>query len=308
MRQNSSKEEPFNFIVYGDSYGKSGAQIHKRLVTFMLKLEPVFILHLGDAVNGANRESDWQDFFSSVSDAMNGKTKFYFIPGNHEYTKVRLGLPLGWYSGKGNNLSPAFEKMECFMCSYSSDNGLGFKNTWYSFNYGRIHFVCLDTTILYSFDSIGRYQIDWLSKDLANFRNAKKDGIIIVFAHHPPYSSGRHMPFNTTPFPSSKIVRILQESIIPILEQYRVCIVFTGHDHFYERIQHNKIIYIITGGGGSKLENERRHNPGQIVFRKEHHFVNVTLNGESLRMLAVGLDGNPLDEFQIWAEEQSPLF
>jgi hypothetical protein len=63
----------------------------------------------------------------------------------------------------------------------------------------------------------------------------------IVYFHHPLYSSGgRH---------GSDLK--LRETLEPLFIKYAVNVVFTGHDHIYERIkpQHG-ITYFVTGSGG----------------------------------------------------------
>ncbi len=80
-------------------------------------------------------------------------------------------------------------------------------------------------------------QFEWLEKELKGSGEDWK----IAFMHHPPYSSGeRH---------GSDIK--LRERLEPLFVQYNVSVVFTGHDHFYERIkpQHG-ITYFVVGSGG----------------------------------------------------------
>ena len=80
-------------------------------------------------------------------------------------------------------------------------------------------------------------QIKWLAEEL----KASNDDWKIVFFHHPLYSSGdRH---------GSDIQ--LRESLEPLFVQYNVSVVFTGHDHFYERVKPQKgIPYFVVGSGG----------------------------------------------------------
>ena len=59
--------------------------------------------------------------------------------------------------------------------------------------------------------------------------------------HHPPYSSGgRH---------GSDVK--LRQTLEPMFVRYNVSVVFTGHDHFYERIKPQQgIVYFVVGSGG----------------------------------------------------------
>ena len=80
-------------------------------------------------------------------------------------------------------------------------------------------------------------QIAWVEKELKESTEDWK----IMFFHHPLYSSGgRH---------GSDLQ--LRESLEPLFVKYNVSVVFTGHDHFYERIKPQKgIVYFVAGSGG----------------------------------------------------------
>jgi Calcineurin-like phosphoesterase len=80
-------------------------------------------------------------------------------------------------------------------------------------------------------------QVKWITDELKGSNDAWK----IAFFHHPLYSSGeRH---------GSDIQ--LRETLEPLFVQYNVSVVFTGHDHFYERVKPQKgIPYFVVGSGG----------------------------------------------------------
>ena len=80
-------------------------------------------------------------------------------------------------------------------------------------------------------------QILWLEKEL----KSSNDDWKIVFFHHPLYSSaGRHGSDTQ-----------LREKLEPLFVAYNVSVVFTGHDHVYERVKPQKgITYFVTGSGG----------------------------------------------------------
>ena len=104
---------------------------------------------------------------------------------------------------------------------------------YYSFHgpHESVRFFALDST--YPVPE----QIEWLGKELEGSNEDWK----IVFLHHPPYSSGgRH---------GSDVK--LRQTLEPLFVRYNVSVVFTGHDHFYERIKPQKgIVYFVVGSGG----------------------------------------------------------
>lgn len=94
---------------------------------------------------------------------------------------------------------------------------------YYSFDYGDIHFICLD---FYETDrSPGGAMMTWLQNDIA----AIDKTWIIAFWHHPPCSKGSH---NSD---SEGTLTDMRENALPILKDYGVDLVFSGHSHSHER-------------------------------------------------------------------------
>ena len=94
---------------------------------------------------------------------------------------------------------------------------------YYSFDYGDIHFICLES---YETDrSPGGAMMTWLAEDIAGTLQPW----IIAFWHHPPYSKGSH--------DSDVDVELMdmRENALPILEANGVDLVLGGHSHSYER-------------------------------------------------------------------------
>ncbi len=94
---------------------------------------------------------------------------------------------------------------------------------YYSFDYGNIHFVCLES---YETDrSTSGAMLTWLETDL----QANTLPWVVAFWHHPPYTKGSH--------DSDTEGRLMdmRQNALPILEQYGVDLVLGGHSHSYER-------------------------------------------------------------------------
>jgi len=94
---------------------------------------------------------------------------------------------------------------------------------YYSFDYGNIHFVCLNS---YDVDRAATgAMLTWLKSDLA----ANTKDWLVAFFHHPPYSKGSHNSDSET-----ELVQ-MRENALPILEDNGVDLVLAGHSHSYER-------------------------------------------------------------------------
>jgi len=207
-------------------------------------------LHTGDFVKNGLINSQWVDFFS-ISNFTHNCT-IYPVLGNHE------------------NYGESYFQ-------YFTIPGNGY---WYSFDNGPIHFIGLDSNKKNLYNP---YQIFWLFKDLMS--NYKP--YIIVFFHHPPYSSGNHG--------STNLIRLLW---VPLFSIFNVDIVFNGHDHDYERGKAKDVNFIVTGGGGAPLYNVKE-NWWTIYSEKTHHYCLITANQSQLNFQAIKPDGSIIDSFII---------
>ncbi len=169
------------------------------------------------------------------------------------------------------------------------------RERYYSFDVANVHIVVLDTTDpLYGISDLALDDMaDWLRADLAA---TNKPWRIVLF-HHPPYSAGRHG--------SNRLAR---QSLVPILEEYNVQFVFSGHEHDYQRtcpIRGNKcvspeegIIYVVTGGGGAWL---RPTGEDWFTARalSEHEVAFLTLERCQARLEVRDRAGNIIDTFAL---------
>ncbi len=128
-------------------------------------------------------------------------------------------------------------------------------------------------------------QAEWLDEHLSESGPPFR---VVVF-HQPAYSCGEHGS-------TEGVV----DTWVPILEKHRVALVLTGHDHLYERfVSANDVTYIVTGGGGKSLYDERSSCDQESIKTAsavEYHFVAAELSDEGLSIRAVAEDRDVLDE------------
>jgi hypothetical protein len=94
---------------------------------------------------------------------------------------------------------------------------------YYSFNQANIHFVVLDSQE--SNRAVGSTMLNWLQTDL----QANTADWTIAVWHHPPYSKGSHNSDTETAMVE------MRNNVLPILDNYGVDLVLSGHCHSYER-------------------------------------------------------------------------
>lgn len=94
---------------------------------------------------------------------------------------------------------------------------------YYSFNYGNIHFIVLDSQET-SRSTTGA-MMNWMKADL----QADNSDWVIAFWHHPPYTKGSHNSDT-----ESNLID-MRQNFLPELEGHGVDLVLTGHSHSFER-------------------------------------------------------------------------
>ncbi len=306
------RDAPFSFAVWGDS--RSQPRMHGRVVARMAEVDPAIAINVGDVVGSGAEIPQWIDQHLWPLRFMGGNVPTYIAIGNHEYG----GFP---YQGADvPRLVPPYEERVQHPATTPGSN-----QYWYSFDYGNAHFMVLDANKQSFPDGWGigpgSPQYDWLLQDL---KRAEEAEWTFLFLHHPPYSEGWSGGYYDGEAP-------LRRLLLPLIEALPVDICFAGHTHDYERgLPHeaynpatgagNNVTYIITGGGGSSLDNHKYREWPQIDIPTveadpksnetdggegyKYHFVEIGIDGKSLSAKAHivngdGSDGGVLDEFTL---------
>jgi len=153
-----------------------------------------------------------------------------------------------------------------------SGGGL-YDEQWWSFNYGPVHFVGLDSTLSdLPEGAVMQEQTAWLKQDLSQ----AQDQIIVVFSADALYSAA---------FDSGENERLLT-LWEPTFRQYGVDVVFSSAVHCYEHIYRSGIHYVISGGGGAPLMPAPTSSVPGTVFRRYGllHYVVGTIADATLRI------------------------
>lgn len=155
---------------------------------------------------------------------------------------------------------------------------------WYSVNFNKIHFTVLDSN---KDLGLGSQQYKWFENDLANVGKDIKFKVVVL--HHPPYSTGKHEEDELG----------LRKTIVPLIEKYKVNVVFTGHDHHYERSEVNGIAYFVVGGGGAPLYPQARKSEASKVFAPVYHFSVLERKKDELKINVYDIEDKVIDELKI---------
>jgi len=259
-------EATIRFAALGDSGDASDGQY--QMATIIAKSLPQLVLHLGDVVYKTGAERQYDSRFYLPYKGLLSSIPFYPSLGNHD-VRTDDGQPyLNAFDLPTNNPQQT--------------------ERYYSFDYGPVHFVALDSELYAGDHSLStQAQKDWLKKDL----DQRRRPWTIVFLHRPPFSS------SLGPHPGGD-ARIRQD-LVPIFERANVDLVLTGHQHNYERLKPiNGVSYIVSGGGGADLYPiEPGKRSAYAVSRL--NVLKLKASPHELEVDAIGEDGAVFDSVRL---------
>jgi len=276
----------FSFVVFGDNksthkfdrYDES----YQKILELAQEKDPDFLVNTGDIVFEGRDYRDWIKFFKISSNFM--RTIPYFpTVGNHE-----------------SSSKPLFKIFE-----FPGDK------SYYSFNWGQIHFIVLNSCgldprlerrnypetkwkqYLDEFDEkikkpFFTNQLEWLKNDLESHKNYP---FIFVSFHYPVFNSMDIEIENTD---------IILNDWFPLFKEYQISAVFNGHNHYYHHVLEDNIHFIITaGGGGGLYSRSDRKIPGEIKFAKEYHFIHVSAKPSSCIFTVHTINDEIIESYEI---------
>jgi len=148
---------------------------------------------------------------------------------------------------------------------------------YYSYTRRNVRFFALDST------RMDGKQLAWLETSLAEAREDWK----VCYFHHPLYS-------NASRHGSSVDLRVVLE---PIFVKHGVDVVFSGHDHVYERLKPQKgIAYFVSGAAGElRRGNMRPTDQTAAYFDQDQSFMLVEVAGNDLYFEVLSRTGKTVD-------------
>lgn len=268
----------------------------------------VFLM-LGDNAYDTGTDQDYQKAVFNVYHEVMRQTPVWPTLGNHDTAQGR----------ETDARYPYFKMMTLPQRGEAGGLPSG-SEYYYSFDYGMIHFICLDSqTNRRTRDSA---QVKWLEQDLA----ATKAPWIIAYWHHPPYSRGSH---DTDKDRESIEMRA---NVLPILEAGGCDLVLSGHSHSYERSYLLKghygvantltpamkvdsgtgapatpyrkpavdqgTVYVVAGSSG-KISGGKLNHPAHVVSLNKLGSLVVDVAGDQMKAVFLREDGSVDDAFTI---------
>jgi predicted MPP superfamily phosphohydrolase len=149
---------------------------------------------------------------------------------------------------------------------------------YYTYARSNVRFFVLDSNYL------DPAQLVWIENALRDAKEAWK----IAYFHHPLYSDGgRH---------GSEVE--LRVRLEPLFIKYGVNVVYSGHDHIYERIKPQKGIYYFVAGAGGELRQGdlKRSAMTAAGFDQDRSFMLNEVTDDDLFFQVVSRTGQTVDQ------------
>jgi 3',5'-cyclic AMP phosphodiesterase CpdA len=253
-----------NFAVIGDSGSGDEHQLNvaRQMVAYHDRHRYEFVIMLGDNVYPWGSPGDYRKKFEiPYAELLKREVKFYAVLGNHDVS-----------FGRGE-----------FAIKYPLFNMGGRRYYTFTKGDGMVQFFALDSNTLAE-GKRDETQLNWLRKELADSKALWK----IAYFHHPIYSSGkRHGP-------DVRMRAVLE----PILIEGGIRVVFSGHDHVYERINPQHDIYYFVSGSAGKLRRGNLDPKSPLTIKgndQVRHFIYVEIQNRELMFEAVSEQGEVFD-------------
>jgi len=222
---------------------------------------------LGDLVEYGFKDTMWEnalDTFSSTASLIPTR----FVPGNHDTM----------FGGMSRYID---------VCSP------GAKDTklWYRIDICQVHFLMLD--VEWTDETFTKEQANWLETQLSTIpTNDWK----IVMSHGFYYASGAtSLGWNW--YDNEETI----SALTPLFEKYGVNLVFSGHNHYLELLQHSGVNYVICGGFGGKPDPTPTYVSPSSIWLKQGQagFVDVKIDGNLAILNFRDPDSNILKTFTL---------
>jgi len=291
FRTENNDTDRFQFLVFGDTQSGDDKNpdysLWQTTVLNAYKANPDarFFTVVGDEAQAGRSNVHWNYWFAACKDVIDS-ISYMPVEGNTECRDLNKthGEPTIYIGQFKVPLNGPYNNCEA-----------------YSFDYGNVHFVVLDSQLREEqkiHPNLLNDEKAWLEKDLSETEKEWK----VVLWHKPPYFSRAYRTNNAT-----------KTAFTPILDKYHADMVFNGHDHAYSRsypINNDQIVgspalgtvYVIAGRSGAKVldDNERKvWNTNFFDPQDMPNYIVVDVNGSRMEIKTYKMDGTLIDDYTI---------
>ena len=284
----------YDVLIYPDSQSGDYSQ-WEEIVKDSAHRNPRTALYIsmGDLVDNGEQDYQWRTWLNSIR-PLSATVPLATTLGNHEmYT-------LDW------KMREPYAYLNYFAVPPNGNEI--FNRRYYSFDFGDVHYVVLDTQLYESnhednhdthHPDLYDVQVQWLRQDLA--ANTKKWTVVLM--HRDPFQYAIDRPG------ASRDVGFNEEGVLfmPIFDEFNVDLVLSAHLHSYRNRGHVRNfdrdasgpLYILTGIAGDTRRPKWKEHPLDVYVapdRDKNNYMAMTVTPNKLIVKAFLPDGTQLDE------------
>ena len=284
----------YDVLIYPDSQSGDYSQ-WEEIVKDSAHRNPRTALYIsmGDLVDNGEQDYQWRTWLNSIR-PLSTNVPLATTLGNHEmYT-------LDW------KMREPYAYLNYFAVPPNGNEI--FNRRYYSFDFGDVHYVVLDTQLYESnhednhdthHPDLYDVQVQWLRQDLA--ANTKKWTVVLM--HRDPFQYAIDRPG------ASRDVGFNEEGVLfmPIFDEFNVDLVLSAHLHSYRNRGHVRNfnrdasgpLYILTGIAGDTRRPKWKEHPLDVYVapdRDKNNYMTMTVTPNKLIVKAFLPDGTQLDE------------
>ena len=284
----------YDVLIYPDSQSGDYSQ-WEEIVKDSAHRNPRTALYIsmGDLVDNGEQDYQWRTWLNSIR-PLSTNVPLATTLGNHEmYT-------LDW------KMREPYAYLNYFAVPPNGNEI--FNRRYYSFDFGDVHYVVLDTQLYESnhednhdthHPDLYDVQVQWLRQDLA--ANTKKWTVVLM--HRDPFQYAIDRPG------ASRDVGFNEEGVLfmPIFDEFNVDLVLSAHLHSYRNRGHVRNfdrdasgpLYILTGIAGDARRPKWKEHPLDVYVapdRDKNNYMAMTVTPNKLIVKAFLPDGTQLDE------------
>lgn len=256
-----NEERSIKFAIIGDS-GRGSVEQHAvaaQMVAYRQRFDYRFVLMAGDNIyEGPASPEDYRlKFAEPYKLLLDAGVRFYAVLGNHDDPQQIHYGPFNMDGHRYYTFTPPVDLITRLDT--------------------RVRFFALDSTHL------DGEQMKWLEHELYESKAEWK----IALLHYPLYTSGRYSLVMRGP-------RFILESAFV---SGGVNVVFSGHEHFYQRSELQKgILYFVSGGAGSLRAGDARPSPAiASSYDADYHFMLAEITDDGFYFQAINRLGETID-------------
>ena len=284
----------YDVLIYPDSQSGDYSQWEDIVRSSALRTpRTALYISMGDLVDNGEQAYQWRTWLNSIQ-PLSAHVPLAPMMGNHEmYT-------LDWKMREPRAYLNYFD--------VPPNGNETFNRYYYSYDYGDVHYVVLDTQLYESnhednhdthHPDLYDVQIQWLRQDLA--ANTKKWTVVLM--HRDPFQYAIDRPG------ASRDVGFNEEGVLfmPIFDEFNVDLVLSAHLHSYRNRGHVRNfnrdasgpLYILTGIAGDTRRPKWKEHPLDVYVapdRDKNNYMAMTVTPNKLIVKAFLPDGTQLDE------------